>query len=142
MKSNNKKKKHKKEKLFDWFILDKSKSNNNSNSKCKNDKDLKKEGNKKSISDVFFMEIDWESTEEKIYKQKILDEPWVKNSEYINFEEIGKNLPSFHYFDKYCTILESGLPEKTLESLLKEENIYENPNTKKIGRKEFSKLYV
>ena len=142
MNSKNEKKKDKKEKLFDWHILDKPKSDKNSNTKTKNNLDLKKEGNKKSISDEFFMANDWESTEEEIYKDKILAEPWVKNSEYINFDEIGKNLPSFHYFDKHCTILESQLPEKTFQGLLKEQNIYENPNTKKIVRKGIPPNYM
>ena len=142
MNSKNENKKYKKEKLFDWHILDKPKSDKNPNTKTKNNLDLKKEGNKKSISDEFFMANDWESTEEEIYKDKILAEPWVKNSEYINFDEIGKNLPSFHYFDKHCTILESQLPEKTFQGLLKEQNIYENPNTKKIVRKGIPPNYM
>ena len=66
--------------------------------------------NKKTISEEFFMEDDWDSTNEKLYMQNILDQSWIKKSEYLNIEQLKNNLPSFHYFDKHCSSLESLLP--------------------------------
>ena len=63
---------------------------------------------------------DWETTSETIYKQKVLDDKWVKNSEYLNINELQKNIPSFHYLDKHLTNLESALPEKMFQVLIKE----------------------
>ena len=61
-----------------------------------NNNSLYKDGNKKSISDEFFMENDdWETTSETIYQQKILDESWVKDNEYLNINELKK---IFHHF--------------------------------------------
>ena len=87
-----------------------------------------------SISDEFFMDDDWESTSELIYKQKILDEKWVKNSEYLNINELQKNIPSFHYLDKHFTNLESSLPEKMFQVLVKE--------PKKLERKGIAPNYM
>ena len=95
--------------------------NNNTNKNQIHNNNLSKDNNKKSISDEFFMENDdWESTSEPIYKQRILDEKWVKNSEYLNINELQKNIPSFHYLDKHLTYLESSLPEKMFQILIKE----------------------
>ena len=142
MNSKNDKANHKKGNLFNFLNLGKSKSDSNSNPKSKNCLDVKKEESKKSISEEFIMEDDWDSTDEQIYKQKIIDSPWIQKNEYININEIGKNFPSFHYFDKHCTILESGLPEKTFQSLLKQQNINDNQNIKKIGRKGIPPNYM
>ena len=107
----------------------------NTNKDQINNNDVSKEVNKKSISDEFFMENDWESTNEIIYKQKILDEAWVKNSEYLNINELQNNIPSFHYLDKHCSSLESLLPEKTFQALIKDQTNFYQSYSKKLERK-------
>jgi hypothetical protein len=97
--------------------------------------------NKISISDEFLMNDDWESNEE-IYKEAIVKESWIKDNKYINIDKIKNEIPSFHYLDKHCTILESALPEKTLENLYKDSNFFSQPNTKKIIRKGISPKYL
>lgn len=96
----------------------------------------------KSISDQFFLENDWETTNELIYKQRILDEPWVKNNEYLNLNELQNNIPSFHYLDKHCSSLESALPEKTFQSLIKDQNSFIQSNAKKLERKGIPPKYM
>ena len=73
--------------------------------------------NKKiSIADEFIMEDNWESNEEEIYKDEIVKQSWIKDNIYLNVDQIKNSIPSFHYLDKHCSLLESALPEKTLET--------------------------
>ena len=136
MNSKNDKKKDKSKiiKLFNWDELNYSENNSDL-------LNFQKEGNKKSISDEFLMEDNWD-TNEQIYKDEIIKIPWIKNNEYLNVTALEKNLPSFHYFDKNCSILESALTEKTFQNLIKEPNFKSQPNTKKMGRRGISPNYM
>ena len=130
--------KNNKSNLNEWTNIEKPKSKsyeNNNVNKIKGD-------NKKTISEEFLMEDDWDSTNEKLYMQNILDQAWIKKSEYLNIEQLKNNLPSFHYFDKHCSSLESLLPEKYFQSLIKEPNFFLQPTTKKIGRKGIPPNYM
>ena len=99
--------------------------------------------NKKiSIADEFIMEDNWESNEEEIYKDEIVKQSWIKDNIYLNVDQIKNSIPSFHYLDKHCSLLESALPEKTLETFYKEANFFSQPNTKKICRKGISPKYL
>lgn len=126
--------------IIDWENMEIVKKIEKSPIKINNNNESN-EGNKKSIADEFLMDNDWEPNEE-IYKQAIVGESWIKTNEYINIDTIEKDLPSFHYLDKHCSILESALPEKTLENLYKESNIFFNPTTKKFGRKGIPPKYM
>ena len=109
-----------------FFIIDDLESQNSDKkniNKSKNDKT--------SISDQFLMEDDWESNEE-FYKNKILDEPWIKNNEYLNKKTFMDNIPSYHYFYNQCNNLENSLPEKAFKELISQQNFSTQPNTKKI----------
>ncbi len=97
---------------------------------------------KRSIADEFLMEDDWESNEEEIYKDEIVKQSWIKDNIYLNVDQIKNSIPSFHYLDKHCSLLESALPEKTLETFYKEANFFSQPNTKKICRKGISPKYL
>ena len=62
------------------------------------------------------MEDDWESNEE-FYKNKILDEPWIKNNEYLNKMAFMENIPSYHYFHNQCNNLENHYQKKLSKNL-------------------------
>ena len=133
-KNDRNKVKDKDKNLFDW---DKSKNSENNS----NNLNLQKDESKKSISEEFLMEENWDSNEQ-IYKDEILKSSWLNNSEYIDIKKLEENLPSFHYLDKNCSILESVLPEKNFKNLIKEPNFFSQPNTKKIGRGGISPNYM
>ena len=73
-KKEKEKDKNNKSNLNKWTNIGKSKAKsyeNNHANKMKGD-------NKKTISEEFLMEDDWDSTNEKLYMQNILDQSWIK----------------------------------------------------------------
>ena len=118
------------------------KKNNDKNKLNFENVEKSKEKNKMSILEEFSMENDWESTGEQLYGQKVLNQPWIKNSEYLNINAVQNNLPSFHYFDKQCTSLEASLPDKMFRNLIKEPFFYSQNTTKKICRKGIPPNYM
>ena len=113
--------------------LESQKDNKKNINKSKNDK--------ASISDQFLMEDDWESNEE-FYKNKVLDEPWIKNNEYLNKKTFMDNIPSYHYFYNQCINLENSLPEKAFKEFISQPNFSTQPNTKKICRRGIHPNYM
>ena len=131
---NNKINEANKESISDQFIIiDDVESDKNNLNKSKKDK--------ASISDQFLMEDDWESNEE-FYKNKVLDEPWIKNNEYLNKNVFMENIPSYHYFYNQCNILENSLPEKAFKEFISQPNFSTQPNTKKVCRKGIHPNYM
>jgi len=131
---NNKINETNKESISDQFIIiDDVESDKNNLNKSKKDK--------ASISDQFLMEDDWESNEE-FYKNKVLDEPWIKNNEYLNKNVFMENIPSYHYFYNQCNILENSLPEKAFKEFISQPNFSTQPNTKKVCRKGIHPNYM
>ena len=66
-----------------------------------------------------------------------------KKSEYLNREQLkNNNIPFFRYFDKHCSSLESQLPEKYFQSLIKEPNYFFQPTTNKIWLKDIPQNYI
>ena len=155
-----------KENLNDWEIFEdetnkKQKNNNNKineankvnicdqflvidDSKSQNDdkKNINKSKNDKtSISDQFLMEDDWESNEE-FYKNKVMNEPWIKNNEYLNKKTFMDNIPSYHYFYNQCNNLENTLPEKAFKEFISQPNFATQPNTKRICRRGIHPNYM
>ena len=131
---NNKINETNKESISDQFIIiDDVESDKNNLNKSKKDK--------ASISDQFLMEDDWESNEE-FYKNKVLDEPWIKNNEYLNKNVFMQNIPSYHYFYNQCNILENSLPEKAFKEFISQPNFSTQPNTKKVCRKGIHPNYM
>ena len=89
-----KKKENKKEiDLDDWEIV-------------KNENEHEKNEEKKSIFDEFVSDADWETKDETEYKNKILNEKWIKQSIYLDINKFSENISSFHNFDNHCSILE------------------------------------
>ena len=131
---NNKINEANKESISDQFIIiDDVESDKKNINKSKKDK--------ASISDQFLMEDDWESNEE-FYKNKVLDEPWIKNNEYLNKNVFMQNIPSYHYFYNQCNILENSLPEKAFKEFISQPNFSTQPNTKKVCRKGIHPNYM
>jgi len=131
---NNKINETNKESISDQFIIiDDVESDKKNINKSKKDK--------ASISDQFLMEDDWESNEE-FYKNKVLDEPWIKNNEYLNKNVFMENIPSYHYFYNQCNILENSLPEKAFKEFISQPNFSTQPNTKKVCRKGIHPNYM
>ena len=131
---NNKINEANKESISDQFIIiDDVESDKKNINKSKKDK--------ASISDQFLMEDDWESNEE-FYKNKVLDEPWIKNNEYLNKNVFMENIPSYHYFYNQCNILENSLPEKAFKEFISQPNFSTQPNTKKVCRKGIHPNYM
>jgi len=132
--NNNKINETNKESISDQFIIiDDVESDKKNINKPKKDK--------ASISDQFLMEDDWESNEE-FYKNKVLDEPWIKNNEYLNKNVFMQNIPSYHYFYNQCNILENSLPEKAFKEFISQPNFSTQPNTKKVCRKGIHPNYM
>jgi len=123
--------------IWDQFlVIDDSKSQNEDKkniNKSKNDKT--------SISDQFLMEDDWESNEE-FYKNKVMNEPWIKNNEYLNKKTFVDNIPSYHYFYNQCNNLENSLPEKAFKEFISQPNFATQPNTKRICRRGIHPNYM
>jgi hypothetical protein len=117
-----KKKENKKElDLNDWEIV-------------KNENEAEKKEEKKTIFDEFLSDADWDTKDETEYKNKILNEPWLKQSIYLDIKNFSENISSFHYFDNHCTILEKS-----------NINIFSSQNyqtTKKLIRKGISPKYM
>ena len=107
--------------MLDWITLEKPKETSSDNNNYLNQE------NKKSISDEFLIEENFE----EFYEKKLLQEPWIKNNKYLNKDEIIKNLPSLHYFDNQCSNLVKSLPESTFQSLIKDSNFFLNRRPKK-----------
>ena len=119
-----------------FLIIDDLKSQN-----CNNKNINKSKKDKTSISEQFLMEDDWESNE-IFYKNKILEEQWIKNNEYLNKKNFIDNIPSYHYFYNKCSNLENLLPEKVFKELISQQNFSTHPNTKKICRKGIHPNYM
>ena len=98
---------------------------------------IKKE-NQKSISDEFLKEENFE----EFYENKLSKEPWIINNNYLNKNEVFKNLPSLHYFDKHISSLEQALPKTNFLKLIGDPNFHSQPTTKKICRKGIPPSYM
>ena len=117
-----KKKENKKElDLNDWEIL-------------KNENEDEKKEEKKTIFDEFLSDADWYIKDETEYKNKILNETWLKQSIYLDINKFSENISSFHNFDNHCTIL-----EKSKINILSSQNYQ---TTKKLIRKGISPKYM
>ena len=117
-----KKKENKKElDLNDWEIL-------------KNENEDEKKEEKKTIFDEFLSYADWYIKDETEYKNKILNETWLKQSIYLDINKFSENISSFHNFDNHCTIL-----EKSKINILSSQNYQ---TTKKLIRKGISPKYM
>ena len=117
-----KKKENKKElDLNDWEIL-------------KNENEDEKKEEKKMIFDEFLSDADWYIKDETEYKNKILNETWLKQSIYLDINKFSENISSFHNFDNHCTIL-----EKSKINILSSQNYQ---TTKKLIRKGISPKYM
>ena len=117
-----KKKENKKElDLNDWEIL-------------KNENEDEKKEEKKTIFDEFLSDADWYIKDETEYKNKILNETWLKQSIYLDINKFSENISSFHNFDNHCTIL-----EKSKITILSSQNYQ---TTKKLIRKGISPKYM
>ena len=68
------------------------------------------------------------------YKQKFLEEPWIKNNPYINPNLIQAHLPSFKYFFTECQELEESCSEKVFNHVLSKPNLFESKNAKNLCR--------
>ena len=65
------------------------------------------------------------------YKQKFLEEPWIKNNPYINPNLIQAHLPSFKYFFTECQELKNHVLKKFL-IMFYQNQIYLNQKMPKI----------
>ena len=79
--------------LDDWEIV-------------KNENEYEKKEEKKSIFDEFVSNADWDTKDETDYKNKILNETWIKQNIYLDIKKFSENISSFHNFDNHCSILE------------------------------------
>ena len=135
--NNNKINETNKASIWDQFLIIDDSESQNSDKKNIN----KSKNDKTSISDQFLMEDDWESNEE-FYKNKVLNEPWIKNNEYLNKKTFMDNIPSYHYFYNQCINLENSLPEKAFKEFISQPNFSTQPNTKKICRRGIHPNYM
>ena len=95
-----------------------------------------------TIFDEFLSSADWDNKDENEYKNKVLNEKWIKESPYFDLEKFSKNISSFHYFDYHCSKLESKCQEKNYINILSQPNFFSNPNTKKFIRQGVPPKYM
>ena len=127
--------------LSEWENITFTKEEKNTKNKI-NNCNKNNESKKMTISEEFLLENDWENTNEQIYKQKILEEPWIKNNEYLDINIFQLNIPSFHYFDKHCDTLYSYLPEKEFNNIISLPNNSSQVTIKKLINKGIHPKYM
>lgn len=94
----------------------------------------KGETEKKTIFDEFLLDADWDTKDETDYKNNVLNQNWLKKSEYLDVDKFSQNISSFHYFDRHCSCL-LGNYEKNFGGILSRPGFSSDPSSKKLCRR-------